>query len=144
MKILITGGAGYKGILLTEKLLNLGHKVTILDNFMYGYESILHLIKVNNQCTECLIQTLNKSWFVNETFQLNFGHFLIQGLIYIFFSYQSWLGRLFWIVMIILMLMLGLYWCIQAYIDWRDKPVLTTITTTAYSVRKVIIHFQHR
>jgi nucleoside-diphosphate-sugar epimerase len=48
MKILITGGAGYKGILLTEKLLNLGHKVTILDNFMYGYESILHLIKNKN------------------------------------------------------------------------------------------------
>jgi nucleoside-diphosphate-sugar epimerase len=45
--ILITGGAGYKGILLAEELLKLGHKVTILDNFMYGYESILHL--VNNK-----------------------------------------------------------------------------------------------
>jgi nucleoside-diphosphate-sugar epimerase len=48
MKILITGGAGYKGILLTERLLNLGHKVTILDNFMYGYESVLHLLKSKN------------------------------------------------------------------------------------------------
>lgn len=48
MKILITGGAGYKGVLLTEKLLNLGHKVTILDNFMYGYDSILHLLKNKN------------------------------------------------------------------------------------------------
>ena len=28
MKILITGGAGYKGTLLTEKLLSLGYKVT--------------------------------------------------------------------------------------------------------------------
>ena len=46
--ILITGGAGYKGILLTEKLLNLGHKVTILDNFMYGYESTLHLVANSN------------------------------------------------------------------------------------------------
>ncbi len=45
MKILITGGAGYKGILLTEKLLSLGYQVTILDNFMYGYDCILHLIK---------------------------------------------------------------------------------------------------
>jgi len=42
--VLITGGAGYKGVLLTEELLKLGHKVTILDNFMYGYESVLHLI----------------------------------------------------------------------------------------------------
>jgi nucleoside-diphosphate-sugar epimerase len=48
MNILITGGAGYKGILLTERLLNIGHKVTILDNFMYGYESVLHLIKNKN------------------------------------------------------------------------------------------------
>jgi len=48
MKILITGGAGYKGIVLTQKLLNKGHKVTVLDNFMYGYEPILHLVKHPN------------------------------------------------------------------------------------------------
>ena len=48
MNILITGGAGYKGVLLTQKLLNLGHKVTILDNFMYGFDSILHLIQNKN------------------------------------------------------------------------------------------------
>lgn len=48
MNILITGGAGYKGILLTERLLSMNHKVTILDNFMYGYDSILHLIKNKN------------------------------------------------------------------------------------------------
>lgn len=44
MKILVTGGAGYKGILLTSKLLDLGHKVEIYDNFMYGYSSVLHLL----------------------------------------------------------------------------------------------------
>lgn len=43
MKILVTGGAGYKGIKLSSRLLDLGHKVTIFDNFMYGYESVLHL-----------------------------------------------------------------------------------------------------
>ena len=48
MKILITGGAGYKGVLLTEELLKMGHKVTVLDNFMYGYYSLLHLISNNN------------------------------------------------------------------------------------------------
>jgi len=46
--ILITGGAGYKGVLLADELLRLGHKVTILDNFMYGYDSILHLIQNPN------------------------------------------------------------------------------------------------
>jgi nucleoside-diphosphate-sugar epimerase len=48
MKILITGGSGYKGILLTEELLNKYHSVTILDNFMYGYESVLHLVSNPN------------------------------------------------------------------------------------------------
>ena len=48
MKILITGGAGYKGILLTEKLLELGHEVTIIDNFMYGCEPVLHLANKEN------------------------------------------------------------------------------------------------
>ncbi len=47
-KILITGGAGYKGVLLAEELLDLGHYVTILDNFMYGYDSVFHLINRKN------------------------------------------------------------------------------------------------
>ncbi len=45
MNVLVTGGAGYKGIVLTEKLLAKGYKVTVVDNFMYGYEPILHLAK---------------------------------------------------------------------------------------------------
>jgi len=43
-RILITGGAGYKGVLLAHKLLDAGHEVTILDNFMYGYVPVLHLL----------------------------------------------------------------------------------------------------
>ena len=44
MKILVTGGAGYKGVVLTKALLDKGHQVTILDNFMYGCEPVLHLV----------------------------------------------------------------------------------------------------
>ena len=44
MKALVTGGAGYKGISLVKKLLENGHQVTILDNFMYGYEPILQIV----------------------------------------------------------------------------------------------------
>lgn len=44
MKVLVTGGAGYKGISLVKKLLDKGHNVTILDNFMYGYEPILQIV----------------------------------------------------------------------------------------------------
>ena len=39
MKILITGGAGFLGSVITEKLLNSNHKVTVLDNMMYNQTS---------------------------------------------------------------------------------------------------------
>ena len=39
MKILITGGAGYLGSVITEKLLSKGHEITILDNLMYNQTS---------------------------------------------------------------------------------------------------------
>ena len=48
MKVLVTGGAGYKGVKLTESLLKAGHKVTIFDNFMYGHDPILPLISRKN------------------------------------------------------------------------------------------------
>ena len=34
--VMITGGAGYVGAVLTPKLLEMGHKVTVLDLYMYG------------------------------------------------------------------------------------------------------------
>lgn len=48
MKILVTGGAGYIGSILTEKLLNKGHKVTVLDNFIFNQDSLLHLCHNEN------------------------------------------------------------------------------------------------
>ncbi len=45
MNILVTGGAGYKGVIIVQKLLERGHRVTLMDNFMYGYDPVLHLVQ---------------------------------------------------------------------------------------------------
>jgi len=41
-KVLITGGAGYLGSILTEHLLARGYRVSSVDNLMYGEQSLYH------------------------------------------------------------------------------------------------------
>ena len=41
MNILITGGAGYIGSVLAPRLLEEGHRVTVIDNFLYNQASLL-------------------------------------------------------------------------------------------------------
>lgn len=41
MKILITGGAGYLGSVMTSELLNKGYEIIVIDNFMYNQTSLL-------------------------------------------------------------------------------------------------------
>ncbi len=45
MKVLLTGGSGYLGSLLTSKLLQKGYDVRVLDNFLFGRESISEISK---------------------------------------------------------------------------------------------------
>jgi nucleoside-diphosphate-sugar epimerase len=41
MNVLITGGAGYIGSLLTGLLLNRGHQVMVVDDLLFGGEALL-------------------------------------------------------------------------------------------------------
>lgn len=64
--ILITGGAGYVGAVLVPKLLNLGHKITVIDLMIYG-EQVLpnhhNLTKVEGDIRD---QELLRKYLANQ------------------------------------------------------------------------------
>ena len=47
-KILVTGGAGYLGSTMVLELLEKGHEVTVLDNFLYSQNSLAHICHFPN------------------------------------------------------------------------------------------------
>jgi nucleoside-diphosphate-sugar epimerase len=68
--ILITGGAGYIGSILTSELLRQNYRVTILDSLLFGGESIMpfmshpnfHFIKSDVTESRALRDAIKKDW----------------------------------------------------------------------------------
>lgn len=68
--ILITGGAGYIGSILTSELLRQNHQVTILDSLLFGGESIMpfmshpnfHFIKTDVTEPRAIRDSIKKDW----------------------------------------------------------------------------------
>ena len=70
MRTIVTGGAGFIGSHLCEKLLKQGHDVICIDNLGSGsLENIMHLIKYINQIILLLLISFTgyiTGLFVNE------------------------------------------------------------------------------
>jgi nucleoside-diphosphate-sugar epimerase len=73
--IVITGGAGYIGSMLTGELLRLGMKVTVIDDLLFGGESLLgylahpnfHFVKANVTEPRALRTNLRSDWETPDT-----------------------------------------------------------------------------
>lgn len=63
MKILLTGGAGYLGSTMVGYLLEAGHQVKVLDNFMFGEASLNHF------CTNPNFDVVHGDIRIRETMQ---------------------------------------------------------------------------
>ena len=59
-KVLVVGGAGYLGSVLTRKLLRRGYKVRVLDNLTYGNEGIRNINHENFEFVKGDIRDLTK------------------------------------------------------------------------------------
>lgn len=68
--IVITGGAGYIGSALTARMLRLGYQVTVIDNLLYGGESLVsfmadpnfHFSKQDINDPRCVKNALPQNW----------------------------------------------------------------------------------
>ena len=61
----------------------------------------------------------------------------IQGLSYIFSATTRPLGKLFWLLSVLLMFGLGILWSLQMYNGWDDQQVLTTIRTIGRPIKGI-------
>ena len=130
----------FKYNMILNLIINLSFCIYLHKTIKAYYDNLFLKMTIISYFTALIPETIDEARTFNssyEIFQDYTEYATIQGLIYIFFSYQSIFGKIFWSLTILLMVMLGLYWCTMAYLDWEQQPVLTTVTTTAFPVKLV-------
>ena len=48
---------------------------------------------------------------------------------------QTKAGKIFWIIFIVLMIILGVYWSIYLYVSWNNSQVITSVASTGEKLR---------
>lgn len=59
-KLLVTGGAGFIGSHLTDRLIELGHKVVVVDNLSLGKEEFVNKQAIFEKTDICSLETLER------------------------------------------------------------------------------------
>ena len=58
----------------------------------------------------------------------------IGGISYIFDGALLILERLLWLVVFVVLVILAVYWSLEAYQQWKESPVLTSVKTTGKQI----------
>jgi hypothetical protein len=58
----------------------------------------------------------------------------IAGLYHVFLNDETLLGKIFWLLSIVVLAFLGVFVSVQNYLDWKNEPVVTTVASTGYPV----------
>ena len=61
----------------------------------------------------------------------------IQGIVYIFASNRTVVQLYYWSITVVLLMILGIYWSAGLFLEWKVKPVLTTIQSTGYPINDI-------
>ena len=60
-----------------------------------------------------------------------------HGIAYVFEDDRLLIERVLWVIVIGIAIYIAAFFSIQAYINWQDDPVLTSVGTTGYPIEKV-------
>jgi nucleoside-diphosphate-sugar epimerase len=80
MKSIVTGGCGFIGSHLVDKLLGMGHKVVVLDNFSTGRKENLDHVSGQIELIECDL-SIKGDRDLQDRFQSIYNSFVSQSKI---------------------------------------------------------------